>query len=839
MSYLSHQRNADQAASRTDAGRPRVEGKFLRFAGEKFWVRGVSYGTFRPHPGGHDYPEAGVVEDDCAAMAAHGINVMRTYTVPPRWLLDAAHRHGLFVLVGLPWEQHITFLDERGRSQAIEQRMRDDVRACVGHPAILGYTVGNEIPAPIVRWHGRRRVERFIERLYHVVKAEDPEALVTYVNYPTTEYLELPFLDLVCFNVYLESQDALDGYLARLHNLAGERPLVLTEFGLDSRRHGEAFQASTLDWQVRAAFAGGCAGAVIFSWTDEWYRGGFAIDDWDFGLTRRDRSPKPALAAVRDAFQEVPFPKDVPRPRISVVVCSYNGERTIRDCLEGLLRIDYPDFEVIVVDDGSTDRTALLAHEYGFRVISTPNRGLSSARNTGLAAATGDIVAYIDDDAFPEQHWLTYLAHTFATTSHAGVGGPNIAPPGDGPIAASVANAPGGPIHVLLSDREAEHIPGCNMAYRRDRLLAIGGFDVQFRTAGDDVDVCWRLQQAGWTLGFNPAAMVWHHRRNSVRTYWRQQVGYGRAEALLERKWPDKYNGAGHLAWAGRLYGKGLTAMLHPRRGRIYQGTWGTAPFQSLYERTPTTFESLPLMPEWYLVVALLTVVCALGVAWRPLLATAPLLAVALGAPILHAAISARRARPPAEMVGSRRAALRFHAVTALLHLMQPLARLTGRLRHGLTPWRRRPVSGHAWPWRRRAAIWSERWQAPEDRLAALLSTLRAAGADVVLGDAFDGWDLEVRGGLLAASRVLLVAEEHGAGKQLVRFRIWPRWSRVGVAVTMLFGLLAAGAALDHAWAACTMLAGIAALLAARTAHESSAATAAMLHAVRTSAAGR
>ncbi|PYO73702.1 MAG: glycosyl transferase, partial [Gemmatimonadetes bacterium] len=109
-----------------------------------------------------------------------------------------------------------------------------------------------------------------------------------------------------------------------------------------------------------------------------------------------------------------------------------------------------------------------------------------------------------------------------------GVGGPNIAPPGDGPIAECVARAPGGPVHVLLNDREAEHIPGCNMAFRKSCLEAIGGFDPQFRTAGDDVDVCWRLQERGWTLGFHPAALVWHHRRNSLRTYWRQQIGYGR-----------------------------------------------------------------------------------------------------------------------------------------------------------------------------------------------------------------------------------------------------------------------------------------------------------------------
>src|SRR5204863_144550 len=82
-------------------------------------------------------------------------------------------------------------------------------------------------------------------------------------------------------------------------------------------------------------------------------------------------------------------------------------------------------------------------------------------------------------------------------TGSAGVGGPNSGPPGDGPIAECVARAPGGPVHVLVTDREAEHIPGCNMGFRKSCLEAIGGFDPQFRTAGDDVDVCWRLQERG------------------------------------------------------------------------------------------------------------------------------------------------------------------------------------------------------------------------------------------------------------------------------------------------------------------------------------------------------
>ena len=162
-------------------------------------------------------------------------------------------------------------------------------------------------------------------------------------------------------------------------------------------------------------------------------------------------------------------------------------------------KLRYPNYEVIIVNDGSKDETEEIAKEYvirnGFTLITTENRGLSSARNTGSESASGEIIAYLDDDAFPDPYWLNYLALTFLKTKHVGIGGPNISPDVDGTIAECVAKAPGIPTHVLISDQEAEHIPGCNMAYRKDTLQAVGGFDPQFRIAGDDVDVCWRLKQ--------------------------------------------------------------------------------------------------------------------------------------------------------------------------------------------------------------------------------------------------------------------------------------------------------------------------------------------------------
>jgi O-antigen biosynthesis protein len=791
--------------------RPSARGKFFARGEEKFYARGVTYGTFAPDANGSDYPDRATVERDFAAMAANGLNSVRTYSVPPRRVLDAAERHGLLVMVGLAWEQHVAFLDDKGRAGDIERRVREGISECKGHPAVLAYAIGNEIPAPIVRWHGKRRIERFLRRLYDAAKAEDAGGLVTYVNYPTTEYLELPFLDFVSFNVYLEEQEQLDAYLARVQNLAGDRPLVMAEIGLDSRRHGEDRQAESLRWQVRTAFASGCGGAFVFSWTDRWYRGGSEIEDWDFGLTDRERRPKAALASVREVFAQVPF-GDADWPPISVVVCSHNGAATLEETCQGLRVLDYPCYEVIVVDDGSTDATADIARRHGFRVISTKNRGLSSARNTGLEAASGEIVAYLDDDAYPDHHWLTYLAQAFRMGDYVGVGGPNLSPPDDGTVAACVARAPGNPVHVLISDREAEHIPGCNCSFRKDALEAIGGFDPRFRVAGDDVDVCWRLRECGWQLGFNPAALVWHHRRGSLRAYWKQQRGYGRAEALLERKWPEKYNSAGHSVWQGRFYGSGLVRSL-VRRHRIYHGTWGSALFQSLYETPPGALGSLLLMPEWSLVVALLAVLSALGLYWEPLLLALPMVVLAGGASVAHAVSEAARVSSRTLSAG-RAARTRDRALIALLFFTQPLARVAGRIPQRLAIWLASPLR-LAFPAPRTRSTWSEHWCSAEARLCALETALRDQGVVVLRGGDFDRCDLEVGVGMFGWAGMRMAIEEHGAGCQLVRCHLYPRSSRPTLVVALLILVLAIIAAADGAPIAIVVLAAALTLLAA------------------------
>lgn len=460
---------------------------------------------------------------------------------------------------------------------------------------------------------------------------------------------------------------------------------------------------------------------------------------------------------------------------------------------------------MIVVDDSSTDATADIVQTYGFQLIQTKHQGLSHARNVGAQAARGDIVAYIDDDAYADPHWLTYLALTFVQTEDVGVGGPNLAPLHDGLLAACVAHAPGGPTHVLLSDREAEHIPGCNMAFRKTALQAVARFDPQFQTAGDDVDVCWRLRQRGWTLGFHPAAMVWHHRRNSIRAYWRQQYGYGRAEALLEQKWPEKFNEAGHLVWHGRLYDANQARSFLPGRSRIYQGIWGHALFQSIYQPGLSSFYRFCYAPGWYLATLVLLLLSLLSLLWPPLQVALPLLLATVGTVSMPAVRGAMQARfDPQRYVPLERFGL--YGITFILHLGQPIARLCGRLQGRLSVWRGAGAGPLGWPWPRTMSLWREQWQDAVTGLQALEAGLQADGAWVRRGGVYDRWDLEVKGGSCGSGRLLMAIEEHGSGKQLARFRIWPRPSRVSLGVGIGAQALAVAAWVDHAQLAAAIL---------------------------------
>jgi len=128
---------------------------------------------------------------------------------------------------------------------------------------------------------------------------------------------------------------------------------------------------------------------------------------------------------------------------------------------------------------------------------------------------------------------------------------------------------------------------------------------------------------------------------------------------------------------------------------------------------------------------------------------------------------------------------------------------------------------------------WSEHWQAPDTRLQSIKAALEAQDATVFTGGDYDRWDLEVRGGMLGAVRILMAVEEYGLGRQLVRFRSWPRCAPGGLVLTLLSAALATGATRDRAWAVAAILGGVTVTIALRMFQECAAATAAAMHALQ------
>jgi len=770
--------------------RVRVRAKFFFEGDRKFFIKGVTYGPFAPDADGEHFGDPVKAAADFALMRAAGINLVRIYYVPPRWFLDLCEQNGLRVLISIPWAEHLEFLRDKAVRRAAEKAVAEGVARHAGHPAVFGYLVGNEIPSTMVRWLGAREVTEFVERLIAIGRAADPDALFSYASYPPTEYLLPQNSDFTTFNVYLHNQDDFERYLARLQNLAEDKPLILGEFGMDTIRHPEEEQAEMLTWHIESVVRGGLAGTIIYAWTDEWFRGGMEITDWAFGLVRRDRTTKKAYGAVKALFAgDAPVIRRVPLPRypkVSVIVCSYNGAKTLERCLESLKEVDYPDYEVILVDDGSKDNTQEIAARHPWvRNIRQENKGLSVARNVGAMAAEGEVIAYTDSDCMADPDWLYFLVGTLISGDYAGVGGPNISPPAENWVQACVAAAPGGPSHVLLTDLVAEHIPGCNMAFYKWAFERVGGFDPEYRKAGDDVDFCWRLQQEGQVIAFSPSAIVWHYRRFTLDAFRKQQEGYGEAESLLRFKHLVFFGPTGTAKWKGQIYGAPRFTWLI-NRPVIYHGVFGEGLFQSIYPTPQSDIAAYVSSVEW---VALTLFVLALSVP-LPILRILPYLM--FGATFLVALSYMIHAR-----LEPRHDTVRARLLVTFLALSQPLVRGWARYFTWLK-FKRTPPAVIATPEENytpakgsisRLLYWSENGRGREALLPEVISALETEGWSYSTDTGWKNWDIQIYGSFWWGIRMATVTEYHGGPKCLTRVQL----STHMVATTFLLNLIILG----------------------------------------------
>ncbi|MGH7780333.1 MAG: glycosyltransferase [Candidatus Binataceae bacterium] len=770
-----------------------VRGKYLFDGESKYFARGVSYGPFSPNSRGERYPEPDRVRADFALMRELGANLLRCYVAPPEWMIEEAARAGLRLMVGIPWPFHMAILDSPKMTREIRETIRTGVAATRKYGDIIAaYSLGNEVRSDIVRWHGPAAVSRFLAELYDIGKQSDPDGLFTYSNYPPAEYLDLSFLDIISFNVYLHKETDYRRYLTHLLASTGDRPLILSETGMDTIREGEAHQAEMLSWQARSAFALGLSGFIVFAFTDEWHTGGAEITDWAFGLVTRAREPKQAFAALGEVFKSDLPPALSAAPRVSVVVAAYNAAATLGGSLASVREQNYPDYETIVVDDGSTDATAKVAEQGGARVVRADHRGLGGARNAGIDAATGEIVAFLDADARADRDWLYHLVECITRRGAAAAGGPNFTPPPEGAGTAAIAAAPGLPCEVRAGDDRLAQLCGCNMAITKTALRAIGGFDPDFTAAGDDADLSWQLTEFGGVLASAPGATVIHERRKTLGAYLSQQRGYGAGEGMLYRRYPLR------IGATDAMYGRapGLASIFGSLVGgaRVYYGAFGRGLFQTIYPSASIgPVADLVLSIQWVGVALILII---LGIFSRLL---GVLGAAGIVLSLIVAAIGAARAPLPRRFSG-----LHARIRLWLLNLLGPLERSVARewVKWNAGKMFEGEVPGNAAGMKGTIVLAPAGGDTvalvePPAVLAAMRRALIRRGVAVALTDGFQSYDLLAIAAPMIRAPLNVITREHSRVALKWRMRAEPRQALV-VAGCLFVVLLAAGLSLGE-----------------------------------------
>jgi hypothetical protein len=342
----------------------------------------------------------------------------------------------------------------------------------------------------------------------------------------------------------------------------------------------------------------------------------------------------------------------------------------------------------------------------------------------------------------------------------------------------------------------------------------VGGFDPQFRQAGDDVDLCWRMLDRGQQLGYAGSAMVWHHRRRKVRDYYQQQKGYGRAEAMLAFKHPQRFLASGPLRFDGVIYGDGKAGLpLAPPR--IYHGRFGSALFQTIYQTRDFRFDARATSLEWHV---LATVCLLLATLWPPL----AMVSGAMWLVTLRVVSAAAWNAPLAKS-----APVWARALVFWLHLTQPIVR--GLHRNGYTLRNKRLPPSTTAPLETvkpaaRYVSASERelyWPTKNGlgRQELLEGLEKRAVSEGWPGDYYgcwSFWDIELMATLWHHVRIRTATEELGWPRRFTRVRWQTRPTRVAWTVTGVIGVWSTTAlAVGAAWGMIAGLLGGGAMLAA------------------------
>lgn len=234
---------------------------------------------------------------------------------------------------------------------------------------------------------------------------------------------------------------------------------------------------------------------------------------------------------------------------ISIIIPAYNAQTTITKTLEACLSQNCPyEYEIIVVDDGSTDSTADIVKSYPVRHIYQKNAGPAKARNTGWKASTGEIVCFTDSDCIPHLNWVSTLIGGFDSGEIGAVAGSYEIANKESLLAQC--------IHEEIKYRHARFghyiraFGSYNIAIRRDVLEQVHGFDESYRTAsGEDNDLSYKILKAGYKIAFRGDALVAHHHTERLWKYLKEQYRHGYWRTRLYRDHPDMIKGDDYTQW--------------------------------------------------------------------------------------------------------------------------------------------------------------------------------------------------------------------------------------------------------------------------------------------------
>ncbi len=230
------------------------------------------------------------------------------------------------------------------------------------------------------------------------------------------------------------------------------------------------------------------------------------------------------------------------KPKVSIVIPAKSFNENLKECLKYCLDLDYPDFEILVLPDFPVE----LSHA-AVRVMPTGPVGPSEKRDLALEHCKGEILAFIDDDAYPTRDWLKNATRFFADPQVAAVGGPAVTPPADGLMEHTSGYVYSSPIvsgqfvyrYTPQRMREVDDYPTCNLLIRKSDFERIGGFDTKF-WPGEDTFACLRItKDLRKKIIYSPDVLIYHHRRPLFLPHLRQVWSYALHRGYFAKRFPE------------------------------------------------------------------------------------------------------------------------------------------------------------------------------------------------------------------------------------------------------------------------------------------------------------